>query len=82
MVCTGTQLIVWGGYGGGFLDDGGRYDPGTDTWLPTSVEGAPIPRYAHTTVWTGSEMILWGGSEGSDIQGPFVLDTGGRYCAQ
>ncbi len=29
-------------------------------WTPTYV-GEPQPRYAHTSIWTGAEMIVWGG---------------------
>ncbi len=43
-----------------------------DTWSPTRLE-APDPRYDHSTVWTGTEMIVWGG------QNYLVLNTGGRY---
>jgi len=41
-------------------------------WTPTSLVGAAAPRYYHTAVWTGSEMIVWGG-------GLPILNTGGRY---
>jgi N-acetylneuraminic acid mutarotase len=35
-VWTGTEMIVWGGYGDdGCLDSGGRYDPSTDAWVAT-----------------------------------------------
>jgi N-acetylneuraminic acid mutarotase len=57
---------------------GARYDPDTDTWIATSTTDAPSARYAHTAVWTGSQMIVWGGS---DVLGN-TLQTGGRYCAQ
>jgi N-acetylneuraminic acid mutarotase len=58
----------------GSLISGGRYDPSTDTWTPTSTGAAvPTPREGHTAVWTGKEMIIWGGF-GSDL-----LNTGGRY---
>jgi hypothetical protein len=60
-VWTGTEVIVWGGYGNAFLNSGGRYDPLTDTWTATRDIGAPEPRYSHTAVWTGTEMIVWGG---------------------
>ncbi|MDP9186205.1 MAG: hypothetical protein M3O72_02460, partial [Verrucomicrobiota bacterium] len=30
-VWTGTEMIVWGGYGSGYLNTGGRYNPTTDT---------------------------------------------------
>jgi len=36
---------------------------------------APVPRYAHIVVWTGTEMIVWGGEDGST---PETI-TGGRY---
>ncbi len=33
-VWTGTEMIVWGGYGATTnLGNGGRYNPGTDTWI-------------------------------------------------
>jgi N-acetylneuraminic acid mutarotase len=54
---------------------GGRYDPGTDSWRPTSITNAPSTRDDHTAVWTGNQMIVWGGLNGS------WLNTGGRYCA-
>jgi N-acetylneuraminic acid mutarotase len=56
---------------------GGRYNPTTDSWRATSTPpNAPAPRFGHTAVWTGSEMIIWGGA------GPgYNLNDGGRYCA-
>ena len=77
-VWTGNTMIVWGGdhaplYAG--LDTGGRYDPIGDSWLPTTLAGAPSARYDHTAVWTGSRMIVWGG----DSAGGIVFNTGGRY---
>ena len=44
-----------------YLNTGGRYNPGTDSWTATSTTNAPTARYVHTAVWTGSEMIVWGG---------------------
>src|SRR6266550_1207602 len=44
-----------------------------DTWTATSTTDAPIPRFSHTAIWTGNEMIVWGGYNGSE------LNTGGRY---
>src|SRR5438093_12067023 len=71
-------MIVWGGYNGApYLNTGGRYNPGTDSWTATSSTGTPAGREFHTAVWTGSEMIVWGGEgNGSDF------NTGGRYCAK
>lgn len=30
-------------------------------WVAGSGEGAPLPRVAHTAVWTGGAWIVWGG---------------------
>ena len=63
-VWTGAEMIVWGGRGPDPLDSGGRYDPVTDSWTPTTTFGAPTPRFDHTAVWTGTAMIVWGGFGG------------------
>jgi Galactose oxidase, central domain len=76
-VWTGSEMIVWGGFDDGsfiFLNTGGRYNPGTDSWTATSTTNAPTARTGHTAVWTGSEMIVWGGE---DFSNPF--NTGARY---
>ncbi|HJQ70774.1 MAG TPA: PxKF domain-containing protein [Blastocatellia bacterium] len=80
-VWTGAEMIVWGGLTfsdpfvvGGVLNTGGRYDPTTDSWTPTSLTNAPSARFANTAVWTGTEMIVWGGVDNSS-----ALDTGARY---
>jgi N-acetylneuraminic acid mutarotase len=80
-VWTGTEMIVWGGDVSwrSLLNTGGRYNPATDTWLPTSTGiNCPGPRENYSVVWTGIEMIVWGGvlwQNGSSI----YEDTGGRY---
>ena len=80
-VWTGSEMIVWGGYfydgDNHFLNTGGRYNPITDSWTATGTTDAPTARYAHTAVWTGSEMIVWGGYfyDGDN----HYLNTGGRY---
>src|SRR5206468_7487784 len=73
-VWTGSEMIVWGGAGlSGYVNTGGRYNPGADSWTATTTNNAPIARFYPTAVWTGSEMIAWGGDNGSQ------LNTGGRY---
>jgi N-acetylneuraminic acid mutarotase len=75
-VWTGTEMVVWGGGSvllGGYLDTGGRYNPITDSWAPTTRANVPLARLYHTAVWTGDEMIVWGGRNGNQ------LNTGGRY---
>ena len=75
-VWTGSEMIVWGGFGSaGLLNTGGRYNPSTDSWTATSTVNAPSVRYLHTAVWTGSEMIVWGGIDPNT----FYLNTGGKY---
>jgi N-acetylneuraminic acid mutarotase len=44
-----------------------------DTWTPT--QDLLDPRYWHTAVWTGSEMIVWGGMESVGT----IFDDGSRY---
>ena len=79
-VWTGSEMIVWGGIAnfqemGPLLNTGGRYNPSTDSWAPTST-GANVPsvRSGHTAVWTGTEMIVWGGNTNENY-----CNTGGRY---
>jgi N-acetylneuraminic acid mutarotase len=82
-VWTGREMIVWGGlYSPSFLsgspkvlNTGARYDPRLDQWAVMSTNNAPDPRYAHTAVWTGKEMLVWGGA---GFSAPF-FDTGSRY---
>src|SRR5947207_1043152 len=68
-------MIIWGGINDtfGYLRDGSRYNPVTDTWTPISLLNMPSPRVEHRAVWTGNEMIVWGGFK------DFTLNTGGRY---
>ncbi len=74
-IWTGSEMIVWGGWGGGpDLNTGGRYNPSTDSWTATSTTNAPAGREFHTAIWTGSQMIVWGGWNGSS-----VVNSGGRY---
>ncbi|HEX4824928.1 MAG TPA: MopE-related protein [Candidatus Polarisedimenticolaceae bacterium] len=78
-VWTGSEMIVWGGTDYTFPGPvvGGRYNPVTDTWAPTSTgPGLPSPRVFASAVWTGSEMIVWGGT----LVGPgTATNTGARY---
>ena len=80
-VWTGGEMIVWGGY---FQDNtnhywntGGRYDPVSDSWTPTSTTNAPDGRAIHTAIWTGSQMVIWGGTFYDGNVEP--LNTGGIY---
>jgi len=74
---TGSNLFVWGGYGGSplvYFDDGGEYDPVLDSWIAT---GTLIPgRRAPAFVWTGQDVFVWGGDSGVAFT---PLDTGGLF---
>ena len=77
---TGKNLIAWGGtnscgYSSCHLNSGGIFNPSTNTWTPMSTVDAPMGRYAHTAVWTGSKMIVWGGT----IGGTSTTNSGGVY---
>jgi len=55
-------MLVWGGQAGGsFFNDGAAYDPLTGSWSTISSTNAPNPRSAHSSIWTGTEMIVFGG---------------------
>ncbi len=63
---TGEELLIWGGFDGGFrevpyFDDGAAFDPTTETWrmLPAAPIGARTP----FSVWTGRELIVWGSAD-------------------
>ncbi len=64
-VWTGARMIVWGGDDSGpgpvLFNNGGLYDPTSNSWTAVSTTGAPAARSFHAAVWTGSEMIVWGG---------------------
>ncbi|MEZ4867554.1 MAG: C13 family peptidase [Caldilineaceae bacterium] len=79
-IWTGTEMIVWGGEAGNsgpVFNNGGRYNPATDSWQPLSTLNVPTGRLLHTAVWTGNEMLIWGG----DLVSPDVINTntGSKY---
>ena len=76
-VWTGSEMLIWGGHGGGYFANGGRYHPAHGSWAELPSIGAPPERFRHTAVWTGKEMIVWGGWNGRR-----VLNDGGRFDAE
>jgi subtilisin family serine protease len=87
VIWTGTEMIIWGG--GGYFwscgtnlsicNDGARYNPTTNTWVPLSQVNVPAPRSGHAAVWTGSEMIIWGGTGYVSFVGYTTINDGARY---
>jgi hypothetical protein len=88
-VWTDHEMIIWGGFSGSYSNnvnrnDGACFNPTNNAWRPISIENAPSPRFAHSAVWTGKEMLVWGGYTDSHniYKGGRTdahLDTGGRY---
>jgi hypothetical protein len=82
-VWTGTEMIVWGGCERSFdfcgTNDGGRYNPVSDTWAGISLTNAPSPRSRHVAVWTGSKMIIWAGNHHGYNNRANPINSGGIY---
>ncbi len=60
-IWTGSKMVIWGGAWSPFYNDGGSYDPVTNSWTSLSAVSL-VPRYRVSAVWTGSKMIVWGGA--------------------
>ncbi|HYV28071.1 MAG TPA: galactose oxidase, partial [Candidatus Eisenbacteria bacterium] len=79
-VWTGTEMLVWGGRAAfsssqSNQNDGGRYNPVSDTWSFITTNDAPQRRSIFVAVWSGTEMLVWGGA----TDGGASLATGSRY---
>lgn len=78
-VWTGSQMIVWGGEDkSSVFQSGGIYTPDSSggTWIATAIDAnTPSPRYGHTAVWTGSQMLVWGGVSATGTR----LNNGALY---
>ena len=73
-IWTGQEWIIWGGFSfdvNGPVNTGARYNPTNGVWRVMNATNAPAPRYDHSAIWTGMEMIIWGGFD--------EVNTGGRY---
>ncbi len=69
---TINKMLVWGGDTGdknACYNDGGIYDPDTDSWLGLGDTYGIDERAYNTAVWTGTEAIYWGGYDGSGYLG-------------
>ena len=68
-------MIVWGGFNTtNSLNDGGRFNPASNSWVAVTTGGVPAARRQHTAVWTGSQMVVWGGFNDSN-----AVNDGERY---
>jgi len=76
-VWTGTEMLIWGGWGISWATVGGAYNPASDTWRTMATTNGPGGRIYHKAVWDGSRMLICGGWNGSNATvGPI---TGWRY---
>jgi N-acetylneuraminic acid mutarotase len=102
-IWAGNVMVVWGGHAeshtwsdrfspgnsttSDLAQDGGRYNPTSDTWSAVRTNAAPSPRSHSAAVWTGSEMIVWGGYYSELVSSlllgsgtnEIALNDGGRY---
>jgi len=63
-VWTGTEFVVWGGYGNsGALNTGALYNPVTEVWTSVAVSGAPTARYDHKMHFDGAKLWVMGGDK-------------------
>lgn len=76
---TGSEMIIWGGFDGGHLNTGARYNPATNTWTATNLTGAPTARHNHSAIWTGVYMVIWGGQGSGSPDGSGRLNSGAFY---
>jgi N-acetylneuraminic acid mutarotase len=66
-IWTGTEMIIWGGYGQAVHATGAAYNPTTDSWRAIAAPPSGFPqRHQHVAVWTGTEMLIAGGRQYSD----------------
>jgi hypothetical protein len=85
---TGSELLIWGGWGGvpkvkGVLTeprwlvaDGWRYKPAEGLWTSMGTVDQPRPRHSTIDAWTGQELVILGGAlDSSKDSGR----TGARY---
>lgn len=85
-----NRMIIWGGCTKGEgcetrLNDGGIYDPDSNSWDPIPATAqSPAARVHHSAVWTGSQFIVWGGhpDNGKGRMADLPLQTGGIYDPQ
>jgi len=82
---SGTEMIFWSGARQNgdenvntVTSEGFAFHPGTASWRKLPTEGAPAPRFFHTSVWTGASMIVWGGG---DQDGPLHFNDGAEFVA-
>jgi N-acetylneuraminic acid mutarotase len=55
-------MVIWGGRNAtGLLQDGGLYDPASDSWAGLPLAGAPVARHQMAMTVAENAVFLWGG---------------------
>lgn len=87
----GSQMLVFGGYRDGPLDDLWSYRPSSNSWARLSPSGRIPARFRHSAVWDPAreQMLVYGGSHGDPLTDLWSyrpranawnrLDPGGAY---
>jgi hypothetical protein len=81
-IWTGQRMLVWGGGKVPSVfdfNDGGRYDPVTDSWSPMTTVGAPTPRASFAYAWTGKWLLVWSGFADTPPGTSGLPNDGARY---
>lgn len=83
---TDEAMIVWGGMAtavDGWLNTGGIFYPGKNTWEALPTSGAPSPRAGHVAVWDSvhNTMIVWGGGDKARVNNGGIYDIAKKQWA-
>jgi len=86
-VWTGTDMIIWGGYGtyvspSYIKSDGWAYNLSGNSWKQIAAAPSVISsgRWQHTAVYTGTKMIIWGGLNNySTSSSSYYMNSGAMY---
>ena len=82
---VGTGIAFWGkelksGSSSTSLgNNGGIYNPTTNSWTAISTLAAPSGRDNFEFAWTGTKLIVFGGYTNNGNNSPTLVNTGGSY---
>lgn len=69
-IWSGSTMLIWnssaGDFDDGYYDQGGIYNPTSNSWTRLANTTAPSLRSQARSCWTGDSLLIWGGySSGS-----------------
>lgn len=78
-VWTGSEVLAYAGKSKRFQNNlfaaVSAFNPANAGWRIVDVASAPVARYGHSAVWTGSRMIVFGGRGANGV----ILNSGGSF---